>query len=589
MLIFRISTVQNPIHLKYLLVLIGLLLPFFVFGQLLRMQTDEQGVRQIDTLSVSFQTIETRNTFRQLEGFPKGFVANSTFKNFRNVTLADLDGDGVEDILIGANDKLFAFNVKGLLWEKQLEGVALYPAAVADVDGDGNLEIAQNTGGVGVPGRLYLLKHTGENYNASFPLSFDDHWMVSAPSLSDLDGDGQMEILIGELIGNRLHVLNLNGEPFNNNFPQNLGNSPAVTPSIGDVDGDGEKEIVCFSSRAQYVFEQDGTILNGYPIDIEAQNMRHSYQSPILADLNEDGKLDIIAATHGDQPEYFVRDGEGNYLSGWPQKVSDSNWTYSTPSLMHTETNDHIFMGRSGGSVRSTSLSGWDASANVLTGFPIEKIGGSEGIIAIADVDGDGEAELILDSNVFDSQTQQGFIHAYEMDGQTEVAGFPIRPHGWTYMNGANIGDVNGDGMMDAVVLTYTQGVVDQADSIFLHAYDLGVPYTTDRVWWTTYKGSNDRAGNFGRVISSTETTRADHDLFFTISPNPINSFFQVKSEEPIQQVILYNSIGQVVKQFDGNQQQHEIEAMLRGLYYVRVQYSNGSYSIAKPLVVLNN
>lgn len=550
------------------------------------MRVNEQSVRHIDTLTIDWTAIESRNTFPQLEGFPKSFVANSILKNFRNVTLADLDGDGVEDIIIGANDKLFAFTAKGLLWEKQLEGVALYPAAVADVDGDGNMEIALNTGGVNVPGRLYLLTHTGENYNTHFPLSFNDNWMSAAPSLSDLDGDGQMEILAGELRNNHLHIINLKGEPFNENFPLDLGNAPAVTPSVGDVDGDGEKEIVCFSSREQFVFEQDGSLLANYPINIETQGMRHSYQSPILVDLNEDGKQDIVAATHGDQPEHFARDSEGNYLSNWSKPVTNGNWTYSTPSLMRTETGNRIFMGHSGGSVLAASLSGWDASANLLSGFPIEKVGGSEGLISIADVDGDGEAELILDSNVFDSDSQQGFIHAYEMDGRTTVEGFPIRPHGWTYMNGANIGDVNGDGIMNAVVLTYTQGS-DQADSIFLHVYDLGVPYSSDRVWWTTYKGSNDRAGDFGRILSSSTMTWAETDVNFTISPNPTNTFFRLNSDEPIRHIFLYNTLGQIVQQFDGNQQQYEIGALNSGLYYLQVQYKNGQSSIVRPLMVV--
>jgi hypothetical protein len=51
------------------------------------------------------------------------------------------------------------------------------------------LEIAVNTGGVPNAGRMYLLDPTGTDL-PGWPLNFSDHWMINAPALADVDGDG---------------------------------------------------------------------------------------------------------------------------------------------------------------------------------------------------------------------------------------------------------------------------------------------------------------------------------------------------------------------------------------------------------------
>src|SRR5690606_23951988 len=71
-----------------------------------------------------------------------GRPAFSITKNTRGVALADLDGDGVDEILIGINKTFYALKGDGsILFEKELTGAILLPPAVADLDNDGDLEI----------------------------------------------------------------------------------------------------------------------------------------------------------------------------------------------------------------------------------------------------------------------------------------------------------------------------------------------------------------------------------------------------------------------------------------------------------------
>ncbi|MEM8524401.1 MAG: FG-GAP-like repeat-containing protein [Bacteroidota bacterium] len=567
---------------KFLLHLF-VVLPVLLAAQIQQAFLLEDGTIQVEETTLP-STVASRSTFEQLEGFPKAFPANSTFKNFRNLTLVDLDGDGGDEIIFGANNRLYAYTSKGLLWEKEVIGTAIYPPTVADLDGDGQFEILLATGGVPNPGRLYLVDEMGEDLKG-WPLNFDDNWVLSAPVVSDVDGDGILEIVAAsrEAPTGKVHLLTIEGKSYSENWPQTLDRTPAVTPSIGDVNGDGEKEIVIFSTASQYVFDLDGNVLEGYPVAVEG--LKHSYQSPILTDLDDDNRLDIIAAGHGDAPEYFARNFEGNYLEGWPRPVPFDSWTFSSPSLLNVEGQKQIFMSRPiGGDENEDMLYSWNEQADLQADFPIVKNGGLEGIISIADVDGDEEPELIFGSNLYDSNTGTSFLHAYELDGGGQVAGFPIRPRGWAFMNGAAIGDVNGDNLMDAVLLTYSQNFGAMPDSIFVSAYNLEVPYSADRVWWDTYKGSNSRDGVFEEVISSVATSTTENS--FHIFPNPTQDVIHWTKMESDTQLEIIDALGRTRGILDIENQQANLSHLAKGLYFLVAKREGERLGVQKLILI---
>ena len=78
------------------------------------------------------------------------------------------------------------------------------------------------------------------------------------------------------------------------------------------------------------------------------------------------------------------------------------------------------------------------------------------------------------------------------MDGTEVTEGFPLRPQGLTYMNGANFGDIDGDGMLEIVTLTYVQNFSPD-DPVYVTAYTLN--QSVKNLVYGTYKGSNDRMG----------------------------------------------------------------------------------------------
>jgi len=460
------------------------------------------GLVTTEQINIDFeQHFDASKSFDQMPGFPLKMEASPNFKSFRGVTLADINQDGSDEILVASNKKLNVYNGDGsLLWQKNLTGTAIYPPSVADMDGNGTIGIVCVTGGVPNNGHVYYLDANG-NDMPGWPVNFDLHWIICGPVIADLDGDNLCEIIVQTRTSNNLHVLNQDGTPFGTNWPQLLDGTPAVTPSVADIDNDGIMDIITgISDGTLYAFDANGNTKAGFPVPPDGN--KFSYQSPILADLDADGFLSIIGSTHGDAPKYYARNHDGNYRDGWPVDVPENYWTYSPPTVVDLTGNQDygIFMSRPTGEDIAPMLYGFDAGGNLLENFPIVKSGGLEGFISLADINGDGQQELLFGSNLMIEG--KGFVHAYKMDGSGELTGFPLRPDGFTYMNGANLGDINGDGILDLVALSYEQNFSPD-DSVFINAYSLGVSLEEANILAGTYKGSNDRKGFVGAVSGS--------------------------------------------------------------------------------------
>jgi MYXO-CTERM domain-containing protein len=119
------------------------------------------------------------------------------------------------------------------------------------------------------------------------------------------------------------------GEPF------------AIAPAIADLDGDGKPEIVLSTwSGTIYVVGSDGALKSGWPkrlpqvpscthdagqprvdpcMDEETRIARGAFAAPVLADMDKDGKLEIIQAAF--DGKVYVFHADGTPLDGWPVDV----------------------------------------------------------------------------------------------------------------------------------------------------------------------------------------------------------------------------------------------------------------------------
>jgi hypothetical protein len=429
----------------------------------------------------------------QMDGWPVTMGMDPMFAPSRGLVFSDLNNDGTLEIITSSTDGyVYAWDYTGASMEgfpiRTIE-MPQYAPSVADLDGDGDMEIVQFTRGWTSGGRFYIFDHEGKLL-PGYPISINNNNISDSPTIYDLDDDGYMEIIVPERAYpiTNLHIFEIDGSEWGGNWPVALDHVPASCAAVGDVDADGDVEIAYLSYLSMYLLETDGTVMEGWPLQIP--NAKFSYQSPALADLDGDGDLEIIVGTHWDAAGCYVFHHDGTGYEGWPNLFG--TWSYCPPTVTDLEGDGEleILDGRAGSGPGSYSYCFycWTSDGETKYGFPYGQNhgGGSEGPITIADINNDGYMEIFADHNIVEGD--QGYLFGVDAFGN-DLPDFPLRPIGFTYMNGATIGDVDGDGDYELGVISYWE------PTVYVNLYDLSGTYHPSDVAWETYHQKNTRGG----------------------------------------------------------------------------------------------
>ncbi|NLG19078.1 MAG: VCBS repeat-containing protein, partial [Fibrobacter sp.] len=157
---------------------------------------------------------------------------------------------------------------------------------------------------------------------ATLPASWDENWFGSV-AVYDLDNDGQKEIVAGR--HSVLYVWDSKGKLLwrapvgeNASSPNDHGSSRQyAAPVVGDLDGDGDGEIAIAYSNKVAVYDHSGNILTGWPQQFPGSD--GEIRSIAGADLDRDGKIEILAVKTSDGPVTVAWNITGKVVSGWPQ------------------------------------------------------------------------------------------------------------------------------------------------------------------------------------------------------------------------------------------------------------------------------
>jgi hypothetical protein len=159
-----------------------------------------------------------------------------------------------------------------------------------------------------------------------------------SPAIADMNNDGYLDIVIAATNGG-IYVLDHNGflvPPWNGVRYSTLSNGASeCSPVVADINGDGKPDIVIGDETGNLnALSGDGTVLPGFPIQLQAEVKG----TPALCDCDGDGKTEILVA--GWDHNLYMWDYDFPFSpSGpppWPQFHHDAQRTgyYGTPILL---------------------------------------------------------------------------------------------------------------------------------------------------------------------------------------------------------------------------------------------------------------
>jgi len=309
---------------------------------------------------------------------------------------------------------------------------------LADIDGDGQAELIGRAPAGVVALHWNTTTHMWDALNAAGPLSDAEGWdnlvYNSTIQLADIDGDQKAELVARGAAA----VFTLRWDATAKAWKE-LGNT-AILPDadgfnvaacystirLADIDGDGRAELVARSKNGLVVYHWNTTTATwdrvdhtsasnpGFLSDASGWSQPQYYSTLQFADVNGDGKMELVA-----------RGTNGMLVSQWEPKTA--TWT---SLLLGTPTRQTVF----------SDGAGWTDPRYYAT-------------IQLADLDGDGQAELVgrgtdgLFSYRWDAPSSN-------WSGRLVASGTLSDAQGWgspQYYSTILLADIDGDGKAELV------------------------------------------------------------------------------------------------------------------------------------------
>ena len=311
-----------------------------------------------------------------------GFPFSSTDRVRSSPAIGDVDNDGQMEIVFGnSSGKLYILNQDG---SQQLAytllGFIEDSPALVDIDGDQDLEIVFTTT-TGSGGQVYIIHHNGVTVSG-FPKEIGS--MFAGPAVHDLENDGVVDVVC-VTYDKEVWAIEAVGGATKAGFPFTAESRFSTPATIVDVDNDGDYEIVAgCNSGDLYVLHHDATLYAQYDT---GDDIRGGIS---VGDLNNDGQLDLLFGGYDDN--IHVWDPVANeLLPGWPVDLGYNSLSEPVLADLDGDGQLEVLAARKTG-----KIFGYESDGSLMANFPISVEGSIESSPAIEDIDNDGDLELII-------------------------------------------------------------------------------------------------------------------------------------------------------------------------------------------------
>jgi uncharacterized repeat protein (TIGR01451 family) len=472
---------------------------------------------------------------------------------YSSPAVADLDRDGSVEV-IGATYTLFVLRgADGTeVWHASppTSGARVWPGVAAvDLDGDRDLEILTAHGG----GYVRALAHTGA---ALWTRQLADREFRSL-SVADLEGDGSLEVVVGraQLDRTNVWVLDRHGatRPGWPRLGDGEGSAAGIyndTVALGDLDGDGLLEIVAPSDTITLcAYRADGAQLAthemyhdhpGHDMDVWCEvpayveleyevrgwgpcydeftaRANFAHGPAAVADVDGDGTTEVVAIgnvhdchtspyTDLYQTPYILNADRSRWSAGgydWTAPPADTGAPLTQDyGVIENAQPNPVVVDLDGDGQLEILFPSYDGRLHAFWldrtehgDWPYSVYNPGEGVYrfasepAIVDLENDGRAEVIFGSWVQKGTYGTGRLHILDYLGRPLAEIDLPPPYGGADWNGAlaapTVADIDGDPDLEIVLNTAHSGLV---------AYDL--PDSAGaRVLWGTGRGDYGRTG----------------------------------------------------------------------------------------------
>lgn len=269
----------------------------------------------------------------------KKHVVSNQYRFRTDLEVADIDGDGKSDIV--------AVTDQGLVWfhnpdwkPHRISDLLLHDVEVADLDGDGKIDIVarnQSLFGHNNGDQLYFFKQVSPTHweHSQLTISHGEGLKVA-----DLDGDGWPDVVVNQAWyrnpGSTADLANWQKVPYCPSW-----HWPHTYLNVRDINQDGKPDIILSPAEPVGSFFrlswcespfQAGDKWVEHVVDPRVETAMHSV---VLGDFNNDGRVDIAAATMHqalgpkDIAIYWQADGGGS----WSRSVIGTTGSHSMKAL----------------------------------------------------------------------------------------------------------------------------------------------------------------------------------------------------------------------------------------------------------------